>query len=831
MCREFWNMLTRQLLAATAALIVFPSIYSGPLVQNTALHRVSTVAAQQPAPSSDAHRQFIARYCVTCHNQRSMTGGLALDAVDLTRIAEHRDVWEKVVRKMRAGLMPPAGRPRPDEVTYEGFRRWVETELDNAAAIAPNPGRTQALHRLNRTEYQNAVRDLLALEIDANEYLPADNSSYGFDNIAGVLRVSPALTERYVATARAVSRLAIGAVPRAVDSKTFRMAPDAQQSERAPGLPFGTRGGMSLSYIFPQDAEYVIRLDVAGANRFGEAEKIEVSIDEAAVAEFTVDRAGNDGGGYRLEGQRDNMREVRLPVKAGRRQIGVAFFDKPAELLEQTREPFENPRVMGNDGGVSGSQVQLISVTILGPYNPTGPGETASRQRIFVCQPNGVSDEPRCARTILSRLARRAYRGMGTDEDLQTLMSFYDSARAEGGTFEDGLESAIARILVDPLFLFRIEADPPNLATATGPVVYKVPDLELASRLSFFLWSSIPDDELLDLAEAGRLSHPEVLAAQVTRLLNDPRSESLTTNFAAQWLLLRNVANVRPAEPYLLVFDETLRQAFQRESELFVDSIVRENRSVMEMLSADYTFLNERLARHYDIPNVEGTHFRRVALPADSPRRGLLGQGSILTLTSHAIRTSPVLRGKWVLNNILGTPPPDPPPNVPALQDRKTQAKLATLRERMMQHQSNPACSACHHMIDPAGFALESFDAVGRWREVDESFNAIDTAGALPDGSEFEGVVGLREALTRKPERFVNTVTEKLLTYALGRGLEDYDMPAVRRIVREAEAHDYRMQSIVLGVVQSYPFLNRRTMAPGETDDPASPPEQVAARE
>ena len=813
-------MLTRRLLSLTAAVFALLWAASSPLGAGAALQPASTVTASQsatPEQTLDSQHALVNRYCVRCHNDRTRSGGLALDSLDMARLGENPVAWENVVRKLRAGLMPPAGQPRPDEATYDGFRSWVESELDRAAALHPNPGRTEVFHRLNRTEYQNAVRDLLALEVDATEYLPGDNSSYGFDNIAGVLRISPALTERYLAAASTLSRLAIGTPPRAVDSKTFRMAADGQQDERAEGLPFGTRGGFRVSYIFPQDAEYVFRLDVGGANRFGEPERVEVTIDENQVGLFTVEPREDRGNGARaVVGDRDNKLEIRVAVEAGLHPVGVAFYEKPPELLEQVREPFENPRVMGNDGGRAGSQLHLIGLTILGPYDATGPGDTATRRRILTCQPADPADEAPCARTILSTLMRRGYRGMGIDEDLQVLVDFYDRARAEGRTFEAGIESAIARLLVDPLFLFRIEADPQGVITADAPVVYALSDVQLASRLSFFIWSSIPDDELLDLAMNGRLRDAGVLEAQTARMLADPRSESLTSNFAAQWLLLRNVATVRPAEPYLLAFDETLRTAFQREGELFVDSIVREDRSVIELLTANFTFLNERLARHYDIPNIEGTHLRRVALTADSPRRGLLGKGSILTLTSHAIRTSPVIRGKWVLNNILGTPPPDPPADVPALDDRKTQAKVKTMRERMQQHQDNPACSACHSMIDPAGFALESFDAIGRWREVDESFNPIDTAGALPDGSTFDGVVGLRDALVRRPERFVNTVTEKLMTYALGRGLEVYDMPAVRGIVRDAASDEYRMQSIVLGIVKSYPFLNQRTEAPAE---------------
>ena len=502
--------------------------------------------------------------------------------------------------------------------------------------------------------------------------------------------------------------------------------------------------------------------------------------------------------------------DFRVPVPAGPREIGVTFVKKPSALIEQVREPFPNPRVAGNTGGLAGAQPFVRSVTIAGPHDATGVGATPARDRIFTCAPNAAAEELACARTILSPLARRAYRRPASDDEMQVLLDFYDQGRhGDGsGSFEDGIELALRRLLVSPEFLYRIEADPAGVA-ADAP--YRVSDVELASRLSFFLWSSIPDDELLDVAEQGRLSDPTELERQVRRMVADPRSETLTTNFAAQWLQLRNLeTTVRPGDPFSVAFDESLRQSMLRETSLFFDSVVREDRGMVELLTADYTFLNERLAEHYGIPGV-GSHFRRVDLQADSPRSGILGHGSVLTLTSHAIRTSPVLRGKWILNNILGTPPPDPPPNVPALNDQKTQAKRATVRERMEAHRSNPACSSCHSMIDPTGFALENFDAIGRWRVVDESFNEIDASGVLPDGRSFDGVAELRAALTDAPEQFVTTVTEKLMTYALGRGLEYYDMPTLRRIVREAAPDDYRFQTVILGIVRSDPFMMRRS--------------------
>ena len=744
-------------------------------------------------------RALLNRYCVGCHNPRLKSGNLVLDTIDVSKVADDPETWERVVRKLRGGLMPPAGRPRPDEATYKAFLATLQTRLDLAAGQHPDPGRTEIVHRLNRLEYANAVRDLLALEINAPDLLPADDSSYGFDNIAGVLKMSPALMERYLASAKIVSRAAVGSPPPALATAIYRVPPELQQHDRQDDLPFGTRGGTLVRHVFPLNAEYDIKVGLSNARGASEPQQLEVTIDGSQVKLFTVTA-------------RDQP-EVRLPVSGGPHEVGVAFLRRPLDLVEQVREPFQNPDAPSGTGGPAGVLPSVTSVTVIGPYSPTGPGDTPSRRRVFVCTPTGASQEARCAKTILSTLARRAYRGIVTTENVQVLLDFYQKGRDEGGTFDAGIEFALRRLLVSPEFLYRIEADPRQTPGASARV-YRISDFELASRVSFFLWSSIPDDELLDAAAAGTLKNPAVLEKQVRRMLADPRSETLTRNFGGQWLLVRNLATSRPGETYALAFDETLRQSMQRETELLLDSVLRENRGVMELLTANYTFLNERLAEHYGIPNVQGSHFRRVALPADSPRGGLLGHGSILTVTSPAIRTSPVIRGKWILNNILGAPPPDPPPNVPALSDRRTQAKVKTMRERMAQHRSNPACASCHSMIDPTGFALENFDAIGRWRTVDESYNPIDASGALPDGTGFNGVSELRAALTKHPERFANTVTEKLLTYALGRGLEYNDMPAVRKILKDAAPDGYRMQSIVLGIVKSYPFQFRRMDAP-----------------
>ena len=772
----------------------------------------SNVGAQQ----ATEYRALLDDYCVTCHSQRIVDGqnepatvltsqlravGLALDALDLSAIAADAAHWEPVVRKLRAGLMPPAGRRRPDQALLDEFRAWLETELDGAAAASPDPGRTATFHRLNRAEYHNAIRDLLALEIDVVDFLPADDASFGFDNIGGVLRISQSLLERYLNASRVISRLAVGSPPPAPFSEEFRTAQDEQQQDRATGMPFGTRGGMLVPYHFPLDADYDLKIRVSGARGLDEQNRIEVTVDGEPIDLSAVELGSSI--------------ELRMPITAGPHDIGVTFYRNPPVLVEQVRERFQNPRTAGNSGGPGGSMPTVTSLTIAGPYDIRGPGITPSRDKVFVCQPVTGSEELDCARTILAGLARRAYRRPVTSADVEVLIEFFEMGRVNGDGsaasrgFDSGIELALRRLLVSPEFLVRIEADPTGVASDTP---YAVTDIELASRLSFFLWSSIPDDELLDLAERGVRSQPAELDRQVRRMIADPRSKELTTNFTGQWLQLRNLATVvRPGAPYSVAFDETLRQAMITETELFFDHVVREDRGVLELLTADYTYLNGRLAGHYGIPNVQGSHFRLVTYPASSPRGGLLGQGSILTLTSHAIRTSPVLRGKWILNNILGTPPPDPPPNVPALDDRQTQLRVGTMRERMSAHRDNPACAACHAMSDPAGFALEGFDAIGRSRVVDEYYNRLDTSGVLPDGTVFDGAAELRAALVARPERFVGTVTEKMMTYALGRGLDYYDMPAVRRIVREAASDGYGMQSIIVGIVNSYPFLYRRS--------------------
>jgi hypothetical protein len=738
---------------------------------------------------------------VTCHNARLKTAGLVIDPADVTRVSANPELWEKVIRKLRSAAMPPAGSPRPDKTTYDAVATFLESELDRAAAAKPNPGTLPLLHRLSRTEYQNAVRDLLALdalpkEMDISLLLPADNVSSGFDTIADLLFVSPATMERYLDAARKISRLAAGDPEMPVMVNIHRLHPEQLQEERVDELPFGTRGGLAVKSYFPVDGEYNVKVDVAGAVR--DPNQIEITVDGTRMQVANV--GGNAGGGRGRGGRGAAERplEFRIPVKAGPRLVGVTFIEHNSARDEETLKPRMRSR---------GTQAALASVTISGPYNVTGPGDSPSRKRLFVCRPSGAADELACAKKILSTLTRRAYRRPSTDADVQRLLSFYTAGKSEGG-FDRGIQKALERVLVSPQFMFRIETEPASAAQGTP---YRVNDLELASRLSFFIWSSIPDDELLDAAIAGKLRNPAVLEQQVKRMLADPRSESMVTNFAAQWLYLRDIESKQPDEILYPNWDETLRDGFRRETELFLESILRENRSVLDLLTANYTFLNERLAKHYGIPNVNGSWFRRVTLPEGSSRGGLLGQGSILTITSYANRTSPVLRGKWVLENLLAAPPPPPPPNVPALKiDGPEPGKVLTLREAMVQHRASPACASCHARMDPIGFAMENFDAVGRWRDRDAG-SVIDASGALTDGTKFDGIPGLRKMLLDHSDEFVSAVAEKLLMYAIGRNLQYYDSPAVREIVRQAAPGNYTFSSVVLGVVKSVPFQMRKT--------------------
>ncbi len=771
----------------------------------------SRIVAQESAEPLLDQRALLDQYCVSCHNDRLKVGGLSLQQLDPANVANAPETWEKVVRKLRAGAMPPQPRPRPDAPTYNALRHWLEEELDRTAAGNPNPGRTEALHRLSRTEYQNVIRDLLGLSVDVSDLLPADDTSYGFDNIAGVLGMSPTLMDRYLSAARKISRLAVGSPVPSPVAETFRIASDLSQDSRMPGLPFGTRGGALIEFNFPEDAEYVVTI-VPDGPLFVEPHELEVTLDGERIELFTVGRTlapGERRGQYAAEAE---PREVRLRVNAGPHQVGVTFLQKTTAEPERTRKLYLRPFTGEGSGGDSRYQPYVDQVTIAGPFESSGSRpavDTPSRARLFTCQ-LGTAGDPgasECAHEILSTLARRAFRRPVGDDDIQRLLTFYQRGEASGG-FDSGIELALRRLLVSPEFLFRIVEDPAGAAPDTN---YTLSDLELASRLSFFLWSSIPDDELLDAAIRGELQDPVVLESQTRRMLADPRASALVTNFAGQWLSLRNAAAVQPDEDQFPDFGEDLRRGFRRETELLFESVLTENRSVIDLLSADYTFINERLARHYGIPNVRGSHFRRVALE-DPGRGGLLGHGSILTVTSYANRTSPVLRGKWVLENILGNPPPPPPANVPALEETTSGQEL-TMREAMAQHRANPVCASCHQLMDPPGLALEPFDAIGRWRTPNENMESVDLSGALPDGTTFEGPTGLKQALLAYPDRFVTTVTEKLLTYATGRGVEYYDAPAVRSITRTAAPSNYQLTALIVGVVKSMPFRMRRTQS------------------
>ena len=754
-----------------------------------------------PAGSESPLPFVVNQFCADCHNGDEKKGGLDLESGNVNDVAGQTQVWEKVVRRLRARQMPPAGKKRPDESTYNAVLARLESLLDNAAAAHPNPGRTDTLRRLNRTEYQNAIRDLLALDINAAALLPKDEGSHGFDNIT-VGNLSPTLLDRYISAAQKISRMAIGA-PRRIGGDTIRIRPDVTQEEHVEGLPIGTRGGALIPYTFPQDAEYEIQIRLTRDRNeeiegLREAHDLELLLDREQVKSFTVAPPKGDKN-YELV---DQHLKVRIPVTAGPHQLGVTFVKNPSELLETRRQPYSAHFNMHRHPRISPA---IYQVSINGPYSAKGPGDTPSRRRIFVSKPANPAQEESCAEEILSTLMRRAYRHPVTDVDLQKPMELYHEARVADG-FESGIEAGLSAILVSPQFLFRVEQEPVGVASGSA---YHISDLELASRVSFFLWSSLPDDELLDVALRGELGSPDVLEKQVRRMLADPRSRSLVSNFASQWLYLRNLDSLTPDLRLFPDFDDNLRQAFREETELFFESILREDRSVLNLLKSDYTFLNERLAKHYGIPNVYGSQFRRVLLDPKSERGGLLRQGSILTVTSYATRTSPVIRGHWILANLVGTPPPPPPANVPALKDNTVSASLS-VRERLAQHRADAACASCHNIMDPVGFSLENFDAVGRWRTLEEG-QPVDASGGLPDGSKFAGVAGLEDGLLNRPEVFVGTLTEKLLTFALGRGVEYYDGPAIRKIVRESQAADYRFSSLIVGLVKSTPFTMRKS--------------------
>ncbi len=741
------------------------------------------------------------QYCVGCHSATAKVGGFTFDANSAP--AKNPEVWEKVVRKLRARSMPPAGLPRPDEATYASIQASIEKALD---AVAPNPGRTDTFRRLNRTEYQNSIRDLFRLDVDVTNLLPADESSHGFDNIT-VGDLSPTLLDRYLTAARRIVRLAVGSPIHAPGGETFQLPPDLTQEEHFGDLPIGTRGGTLVRYTFPLDAEYEFRIRLArDRNEYIEGLKeehqLELIIDGERVQLFTV-APPPKGTDHHLI---DEPLHIRVAVKAGPHEVGAAFIKKPSLLMENERQPYQAHFNMDRHPRI---QPAVYQVTINGPFNAKGPGDTPSRQRIFICKPANTADQDPCARKILTASMRRAYRRPVTETDLQAPLRLYKEAKSEG--FDAGIEMALSAVLISPEFLFRVERDPEGLAPKTA---YKLNDLDLATRLSFFLWSSIPDDELLDLAAKNELHKPAVLEQQTRRLLADARSQALITNFAEQWLHLRNLSSFMPDMRVFPDFDDNLRRAFRTETQMFLESIMREDRSVLDMLRANYTFVNERLAKHYGIPNIYGSRFRKVEFGSEEKaldvRGGLLRQGSILAVTSYATRTSPVIRGKWILDNILGTPPPPPPPAVPALKETTGSTKNLPMRERIAQHRANPVCASCHKVMDPLGFGLENFDAVGRFRTA-EAGAPIDASGTLPDGTTFEGPAALQKVLLRRPEVFAGTLTDKLLTYSLGRLTEYSDEPVVRRIVSDASPTDYKFSSIILGIVRSTPFQMRKT--------------------
>jgi mono/diheme cytochrome c family protein len=799
-------------------------------------------AAPAAAPTA-APQAVFNQYCLTCHNQKLRTAGLALDSVDVSQPAANAELWERVIEKLRAASMPPPGRPRPDPATYRAVAGWLEAEIDRAWTAGPRSGRINVVHRLNRTEYNNAVRDLLGLDrsVDLRSLLPGDETADGsFDNFADVLTISTAHLERYLSVARQVTRLATGLPPASSSVATFEIPLHVVQDDRqSEDLPLGSRGGIAVRHYFAVDGEYLIKVRLRRQYQdyimgMGWPQQLDVRLDGRLLKRFTVGGGAKGrpaGASYAGDGEPgfagdpewemymqvggDADLQIRVPIEAGPRTIGVAFVRELWEP-EGLPQPLQRGRVLTNDELYMG-YASVGSVQIGGPYQVAGTAkDTPSRRAIFTCRPQTRNEEGACATRILSRMARLAYRRPVTQADVQTLLAFFNRGREDGGSFDAGIQFALERVLVDPDFLLRVHHDPPSSRAGTrgtrepAPAAARLSDIELASRLSFFLWSSIPDDHLLNLAERGQLSNPQTLEKQVRRLLSDPRAvDTLVDDFAAQWLNLRRVGEVVVHPDFYPGFDDTLLEAFKRETELFVASTIREDRSVLDLLRANYTYVNERLARHYRIPGIYGSRFRRVTLPDLEQRGGLLANGSILATTSYPDRTSPVLRGKWLLNNIFGLPAPPPPPGVDTnLAETRPGARPPSIRERLAQHRRDPACASCHALIDPLGFALENFDAIGGWRTVDESGQAVDASGAAASGAKVEGLAGLRALLLEQPDQFPRTVTEKLLAYALGRRLEYGDRPAVRKIVRDAAAHDYRWSSLVLGIVESPVFLH-----------------------
>jgi mono/diheme cytochrome c family protein len=828
----------------TAALLAVGAVGAPIAQQAPASAKASAGEPSAKAPAGEPYRAVVNTYCLSCHNSKTKAGGLGLDELNTQPLGDHWESWEKVARKLRARQMPPQGARQPDHAAHAAALASLETALDSLSSTAPNPGRTDTFRRLNRTEYHNAIRDLLALELDTASMLPSDSASYGFDNVT-VGNLSPTLLESYVTAAEKISRLAVGRPSLSAGGPTVRIRPDITQEKHIEGLPIGTRGGALVEHEFPLNGEYDITIRLARDRNehvegLLEPHEIELMLDGERLNLFKIEPLQMEQPVSAADAPShenlDNHLKMRVPVTAGPHTLAVTFPKKPSLLLETARRPYEahfnyyrHPRL----------QPAVYEISIVGPYNAAGAGDTPSRRRVFVCKPARTQDEDACAKKILSTLMRRAYRRPVNDADLTKPFELYQKTKAEDG-FDAGIEMGMSAILSAPEFLFRIEKDPSSIVHRPSSIVddgrspmadrrstiYAISDVELASRLSFFLWSSIPDDELLDVAARGDLDKPAVLERQVKRMLADARSQNLVTNFASQWLHLRNLDSITPDMRLFPDFDDNLRQSFRQETELLVDSVIRENRSVLDLLRADYTFLNERLAKHYGIPNIYGSRFRRVTFdqpgePA-SPNRaearsaaaerrgGLLRQGSILMLTSYPTRTSPVIRGKWILENVLGVPPPPPPADVPALDDVKMAKRNASVRERLAEHRKNPTCAGCHRLTDPVGFALENYDAVGRWRTLDGG-EPIDPSGTLFDGTAFNGVADLQKAILSHSDMFVTTLSEKLLIFATGRGVEYYDGPALRKILRDARADDYRFSSIVMGIVNSMPFRMRKS--------------------
>jgi len=801
----------KTILIVIACLVPMSAVrVSAQSAQTTPVVKVST--ADVPA------RAIVDRYCVGCHNAKLMTANLALDKLDLGHLGEHAEIGEKVVRKLRAGMMPPTGMPRPDRATLEAFVASLENELDRSAVTyLPAPG----LHRLNRTEYTNAIRDVLALDVDATKFLPPDDSTHGFDNIAGALTLSPALMEAYLSAAGKISRLAIGDVS-APTQAVFEVPADTAQNYHIEGLPFGTRGGILIKYQFPADGEYTFK--VKGVTGYFQAvlggikgEHLEVTVDGERVKLFDWDKEISNTTG-------NGKSTPRILVKAGLHTVGVTFIATNDVPDSEVNRPFQ--RTMNTPGSIPGFLFypHVGQVWIEGPYDAKGASDTAARKKIFVCRPTSGKDaaeqkksEAACARTIASTLVKHAFRRPATSSDLASLMEFYQAGRSDGGSFDDGVEALLQRVLADPEFVYRLEPEPAGLPAGKA---YRISDLALASRLSFFLWSSVPDDELIDLAAQGKLKDPVVLEKQVRRMLADRKSDALITNFTGQWLGVRSLKTSEPVVNLFPDFDDNLRAAYRREVELFFGSVAREDRSILDLLTADYTFVNERLAKQYGIPDIYGPQFRRVTLPPELDiRRGLLGKGALLTVTSNAARTSPVARGKWFLQTFLGVSPPDPPPNVPAIKDKPVDstgnAKAPTMRQIMEMHHTSPTCASCHKIFEPIGLALENFDAVGSWRTEDGD-SPVDASGIIVDGTKVDGVASLRDWMVGRSDQFVRVVTEKLLTYALGRGVEYQDMPTVRSIVRDSAPGKYKFSAIVLGIVKSPTFQMNMKIDAGE---------------